>query len=67
MWFRNLRIYTLASDFVMPEQLEQALEAMRFKPCTRSEIASFGWASPFGRASEVLSHKNRPLLFGHSA
>lgn len=57
MWFRNLRIYTLASDFVMPEQLEQALEPMRFKPCGRSDRASFGWASPFGRDSEVLSHK----------
>jgi recombination associated protein RdgC len=41
----------------MPEQLEQALEPMRFKPCGRSDRASFGWASPFGRDSEVLSHK----------
>jgi len=57
MWFRNLRIYTFASDFVMPEQLEQALEPLRFKPCGRSDHASFGWASPFGRDSEVLFHK----------
>lgn len=57
MWFRNLRIYTLAPEFALPEQLEQALSTMRFKPCGRNERASFGWASPFGRDSEVLSHK----------
>lgn len=60
MWFRNLRIYTLAPDFSIPEQLDQALEPMRFKPCGRSEMVSFGWASPFGRDSEVLFHKIGP-------
>lgn len=57
MWFKNLRIYTLGSDFEMPEQLETSLEPMRFRPCNRSERASFGWTSPFGRDSEVLSHQ----------
>ena len=57
MWFKNLRVYTLGSDFSMPEQLELALQAQPFKPCGRSDRVSFGWASPFGRDSEVLVHK----------
>lgn len=57
MWFKNLRVYTLGSDFSVPEQLELALQAQPFKPCGRSDRVSFGWASPFGRDSEVLVHK----------
>ncbi|MDX1705616.1 recombination-associated protein RdgC [Pseudidiomarina sp.] len=57
MWFRNLRIYTLAEDFAMPADLEQALSAYQFTPCGRQELASFGWTSPFGQQSEVLYHQ----------
>lgn len=57
MWFRNLRIYTLADDFELTDNLDQALEEHAFKPCGRNELASFGWSSPFGPRSEVLFHK----------
>ncbi|HET8817847.1 MAG TPA: recombination-associated protein RdgC [Pseudidiomarina sp.] len=56
MWFRNLRIYTLADDFVLPEALDKALEPEQFKPCGRQELASFGWSSPFGGTSEQWFH-----------
>lgn len=54
MWFRNLRIYTLADDFVLPENLDTALEAEQFQPCGRQELASFGWSSPFGANNDQL-------------
>ncbi|MBG22433.1 MAG: recombination-associated protein RdgC [Idiomarinaceae bacterium] len=57
MWFRNLRIYTLADDFELTTDLDQALAEHSFTPCGRSELASFGWSSPFGPRSEVLFHK----------
>ncbi|RUO58767.1 recombination-associated protein RdgC [Pseudidiomarina insulisalsae] len=57
MWFRNLRIYTLADDFQLTDDLEAALSEQQFKPCGRTELASFGWSSPFGSRSEVLFHK----------
>lgn len=57
MWFRNLRIYTLADDFQLPEDLAPALTEHQFKPCGRSELASFGWSSPFGPRSEELFHQ----------
>lgn len=57
MWFKNLRIYTLADDFVVPDNIEQRLQDNAFRPCGRQELASFGWASPFGAHSEVLSHQ----------
>ncbi|MDN7127457.1 recombination-associated protein RdgC [Pseudidiomarina terrestris] len=57
MWFRNLRIYTLADDFQLPEELASPLTEHQFKPCGRNELASFGWSSPFGPRSEELFHK----------
>ncbi len=57
MWFRNLRIYTLADDFNLSDDLEERLERNLFKPCGRQELASFGWSSPFGQNHETLFHK----------
>src|SRR5690554_4609530 len=57
MWFKNLRIYTLADDFVLPENIETRLQDNAFRPCGRQELASFGWASPFGAQSDVLFHQ----------
>src|SRR5690554_2364579 len=57
MWFKNLRIYTLANDFVFPDNLEQQLQQYLFKPCGRNELASFGWSSPFGAQHETLHHQ----------
>jgi len=57
MWFKNLRIYTLADDFSLPENIEQRLQDHAFRPCGRQELASFGWSSPFGQHSEVLAHQ----------
>ena len=57
MWFRNLRIYTLADDFSLNADLDTVLEEHAFRPCGRSELASFGWYSPFGARSEVRYHQ----------
>ncbi|SDB36873.1 recombination associated protein RdgC [Pseudidiomarina indica] len=57
MWFKNLRIYTLAQDFVLPDNISDRMVDNEFRPCGRQELASFGWSSPFGAHSEVLTHQ----------
>lgn len=56
MWFRNVRFYTLAEDFALPQSLEEALETHRFRPCERQQRSSLGWSSPFGREHTLLHH-----------
>jgi recombination associated protein RdgC len=57
MWFKNLSIFRLTEDFTLsPEDLEQKLEALSFRPCGNQEESTFGWTSPLGKTSEQLVH-----------
>lgn len=64
MWFRNLRFYTFSDRFELPENFEQLLAEHPFHACSRQELASYGWYSPFGGDHEVLTHRvgNNVLL-----
>jgi recombination associated protein RdgC len=57
MWFKNLRIFRF-TQFVdlSPETLEKALEQHRFRPCAALEFSRYGWVSPMGKHSEMLTH-----------
>jgi len=58
MWFKNLAIYRLTESFSLtPTELEEKLDAMRFKPCTGHSEFSYGWTAPLGRSSEQLIHQ----------
>lgn len=57
MWFRNLRFYTFSERFEFPENFEARLAEHVFHPCSRQELASYGWYSPFGNQSELLAHQ----------
>lgn len=56
MWFKNLRVYQLTQPFSTPDELDSQLAEYLFQPCTRQQLASFGFVSPFGDESEVLHH-----------
>jgi len=57
MWFKNLSIFRLTEDFTLsPEDLEQKLEALSFRPCGNHEESTFGWTSPLGKTSDQLVH-----------
>ncbi len=57
MWFKNLSIFRLTEDFTLsPEDLEQKLGALSFRPCGNQEESTFGWTSPLGKTSEQLVH-----------
>jgi len=58
MWFKNLAIYRLTEAFTLtPTELEEKLQSLRFKPCSPTEVFSYGWTSPLGRKSEQLIHQ----------
>ncbi|RUO75293.1 recombination-associated protein RdgC [Idiomarina seosinensis] len=57
MWFRNLRFYRFSDEFTLPEDFEAKLNEHLFRACGRQEQSTFGWYSPFGADSEVLSHR----------
>ena len=55
MWFKNLYLLRLSSDFTLtPEELQTALESKPFLGCGKELRESSGWVSPFGRNSEEL-------------
>lgn len=63
MWFKNLAIYRLTETFTLtPTELEEKLQSLRFKPCSSTEIFSYGWTSPLGRSSEQLIHQANGVM-----
>lgn len=57
MWFKNLLIYRFSSPFSLDlETLEAQLEEQAFTPCGKRDTSKYGWVSPMGEHSELLSH-----------
>lgn len=57
MWFKNLALLRLTEPFTLTaEEIEQCLEARRFKPCGSLEPVSVGWAAPLGKDTFPLVH-----------
>jgi recombination associated protein RdgC len=55
MWFKNLKLYSLTQDLDIAEQdLEEQLNAFRFRPCGSQELASMGWAAPFTNGKNLV-------------
>lgn len=49
MWFRNLQIYRLATDWnITAERLEEQLAGHVFRPCGSMDMQSRGWVQPHG-------------------
>ena len=58
MWFKNLAIYRLTEAFTLtPTELEEKLQSFRFKPCSPTEVFSYGWTAPLGHGSDQLIHQ----------
>lgn len=57
MWFKNLRIYSLADSVkYTPEELNEALAKFEFKPCGNLDPLKYGWTSPLGRDGNEYVH-----------
>ena len=57
MWFRNLHLYRLTTNFELsPEELADKLAEKRFLPCGRQAEESVGWVSPIHRNRDYLVH-----------
>lgn len=57
MFFKNLMIYTLNFPTLTAEMLEEALDSNRAKECGRTDLATYGFVSPFdGSPDGLLVH-----------
>lgn len=57
MWFKNIRLYRFTKPFELtPEELEEKLAEHTFQPCGKHDQSKYGWVSPLGRHSEMLTH-----------
>ena len=63
MWFKNLTLFRFTEPFQLTaEELQQKLDAMRFRPCGSHEEFSFGWTSPLGQSTDQLVHAANGFL-----
>jgi recombination associated protein RdgC len=63
MWFKNLMIFQLTENFTLtPDELQEKLERVAFRPCGSHEEFTFGWTSPLGKSSEQLVHSANGFL-----
>ncbi|MCK5918135.1 MAG: recombination-associated protein RdgC [Cocleimonas sp.] len=57
MWFKNLYLFKLNSEFShSAEDLHEALGKKIFAPCSAGQRESIGWMPPLGKNSESLTH-----------
>ncbi len=57
MWFKNLALYRLTEDFdVSADELNDKMEAQRFRECGKMDVQSYGWVSPLG-GDHLLVHQ----------
>ena len=57
MWFNNLQIYRFLKPFSLtPEEVDEKLAKLSFKPCSSLQPASLGWVPPLGRFGSENVH-----------
>ena len=54
MWFKNLRIYNIEFNLVVP--LDVALDAHKFVPCGNLDVSRYGFVPPLGDHGVGLIH-----------
>ena len=63
MWFKNLSVFRLTEAFTFaPEELEQKLEPLSFRPCGPHEEFTFGWTAPLGKTALQLVHSTNGFM-----
>ncbi|WP_419640894.1 recombination-associated protein RdgC [Thiolapillus sp.] len=63
MWFKNLALFRFTEPLqIDAAELEQKLDAMRFRPCGSHEEFSFGWTPPLGQSAQQLVHAANGFL-----
>lgn len=59
MWFKNLSVFRLTEAFTLsPEELEQKLEPLSFRPCGLHEETAMGWTAPIHKSTQLLHSAN---------
>ncbi len=65
MFFKNLYLFRLVKPFVLtPEQLEDRLAGMLFRPCGPLEMGTLGFVPPLGKTARALVHSvSKRMMF----
>lgn len=65
MWFKNVQLFQLLEPCKLSaQQFEEKLLEHQARPCGTTELATFGWTSPFNKPGTALVHSaNGCLLF----
>jgi recombination associated protein RdgC len=59
MWFKNIQLFRLVQPFQLTtEQLEESLLTHQARPCGTTELATYGWSSPFAKSGSALVHSS---------
>ncbi len=57
MWFSNLYFFKFTKPFeTSAEELESALNALKFTPCGTLDMSKMGWTSALGHNSDAFCH-----------
>ncbi|MDP0562104.1 MAG: recombination-associated protein RdgC [Candidatus Endonucleobacter sp. (ex Gigantidas childressi)] len=57
MWFKNLIFYRFTNPLKLNQnELEKQLQKKRFRNCGSQDLSTYGWVSPLGRHSDMLTH-----------
>lgn len=70
MWFKNLSLYRLPADFVLPSDLESLLAEHALRSPGPLEFETRGFVSPFNSAHAALTHSSSGctlLALGHES
>lgn len=63
MWFKNLRLLQFQKPMThKPEQLNQQLAELKFKPCPKSLPSSYGWVAPLGDEDAPLCYAEKEFI-----
>ncbi len=63
MWFKNLRLYQVTENLnTDQDQLEQALAAFKFTPCTSQEAVKMGFTSPLHPSLKQYCHQTNDVM-----
>jgi len=65
VWFKNVQLFRLAEKFpYSAEEFAEKLQQYQLQPCSRTQLSSEGWVSPFGKHNSELIHAaNGSFLF----
>ncbi|SFU40661.1 recombination associated protein RdgC [Nitrosomonas eutropha] len=62
MWFKNLQIYRLTDEVIIPDELKERLAKQTLQGCLGLEAQSKGWVSPGAEEADLVYSYGQQML-----